>query len=97
MSKTPRTEEQILHHDNGNGHPSDFVFASFARQLETELADKDKLIEQLKLALKSAEQFIENGVEYGYITMPDPETPDKAHKMLPEIKAALSAAERITK
>ena len=42
MSKTPRTDEQILHHDNGNGHPSDFVFASFARQLETELADKGR-------------------------------------------------------
>lgn len=42
MSKTPRTDEQILHHDNGNGHPSAFVFASFTRQLETELADKDK-------------------------------------------------------
>ena len=67
------------------------------KELRAEIESKDKLIEQLKLALKSAEQFIENGVEYGYITMPDPETPDKAHKMLPEIKAALSAAERITK
>ena len=48
MSKTPRTEEQILHHDNGNGHPSDFVFASFARQLETELADARAEIERLR-------------------------------------------------
>jgi len=42
MSKTPRTDEHILHHGNGNWHPSAFVLASFARQLETELADKDK-------------------------------------------------------
>lgn len=54
MSKTPRTDEQILHHDNGNGHPSAFVFASFTRQLETELADKDKLIEQMREALRLA-------------------------------------------
>ena len=94
MSKTPRTDGA----EYSEAYGGDLVVRSWvARELETELADKDKLIEQLNLALKSAEQFIENGVEYGYITMPDPETPDKAHKMLPEIKAALSAAERITK
>ncbi len=47
MSKTPWTDEQILHHDNGNGHPSDFVFASFARQLEAELADKEKQLAEI--------------------------------------------------
>ncbi len=47
MSKTPRTDEQILHHDNGNGHPSAFVFASFARELEAELAEARAEIERL--------------------------------------------------
>ena len=46
MSKTPRTDEQILHHANGNWHPSAFVLASFARQLETELAEARAEIEK---------------------------------------------------
>ena len=46
MSKTPRTDEQILHHANGNWHPSAFVLASFARQLETELAEAQAEIEK---------------------------------------------------
>ena len=46
MSKTPRTDEHILHHGNGNWYPSAFVLASFARQLETELADARAEIER---------------------------------------------------
>ena len=58
MSKTPRTDEQILHHDNGNGHPSAFVFASFARQLETELSDKNRqLAEALAVIERKNEEF----------------------------------------
>ena len=60
MNKTPRTDEQILHHDNGNGHPSAFVFASFARELEEELIEaraeiesKEKLVEQMREALRA--------------------------------------------
>lgn len=59
MSKTPRTDEHILHHGNGNWHPSAFVLASFARQIETELAEaraeierKDQLIEQMREAIR---------------------------------------------
>ena len=52
MSKTPRTDEQILHHANGNWHPSAFVLASFARQLETELADARAEIERLRQELR---------------------------------------------
>ena len=58
MSKTPRTEEQILHHDNGNGHPSDFVFASFARQLETELAEARAEIERLMLEVENKQYTV---------------------------------------
>lgn len=35
--------------------------------------------------LHLAEQFIENGIEFGYIQMPDKDTPDAAHDMLPTI------------
>ena len=52
MSKTPRTDEHILHHGNGNWHPSAFVLASFARQLETELAEARAEIERLNKNLR---------------------------------------------
>ncbi len=52
MSKTPRTDEHILHHGNGNWHPSAFVLASFARQIETELADARAEIERLNKNLR---------------------------------------------
>lgn len=45
-------------------------------------------------ALKAARQFIVNGIECGYIRMPDPATPDSAHDTLPMIEAALSRFER---
>lgn len=44
-------------------------------------------------ALKRAKQFIENGVELGFIRMPDASTPDPAHDALPAILAAIEAAE----
>lgn len=58
MSKTPRTDEQILHHANGNWHPSAFVLASFARQLETELADARAEIERLALEIENKQYTI---------------------------------------
>ena len=42
-------------------------------------------------ALKAAKQFIENGIEMGFIRMPDASTPDSAHDTLPLIRAALNA------
>jgi hypothetical protein len=42
-------------------------------------------------ALTAARQFIRNGVEFGYIRMPDPETPDSAHETLPLVDRALNA------
>lgn len=43
-------------------------------------------------ALEKAKQFIENGIELGYIRMPDSDTPDSAHQTLPIINAAIAAA-----
>lgn len=52
--------------------------------LTAEVARKDE-------ALRAAKQFIENGVEGGFILMPDPDTPDTAHNTLPMIRTALEA------
>lgn len=43
-------------------------------------------------ALRAAEQFISNGIELGFIRLPDPTTPDSAHYTLPKIRAAISQA-----
>ena len=59
MSKTPRTDEHILHHANGNWHPSAFVLASFARQLETELAEARAEIERLKNKENEADALLQ--------------------------------------
>lgn len=49
----------------------------------------------IKKALEAAEQFIVNGVELGYIRMPDPRTPDSAHDTLPMIQQAQTALESL--
>lgn len=41
-------------------------------------------------ALEHARQFIRNGVDLGFIRMPDADAPDPAHETLPKIDAALS-------
>ena len=46
MSTTPRTDEQVLAYRSEDG--SDMVHASFARQLETELAHLNDEVERLK-------------------------------------------------
>lgn len=54
----------------------------------------NKLLETLTLAEEAsnaAKQFIQNGVELGYILMPDAETPDSAHETLPLIIKAIAA------
>lgn len=43
-------------------------------------------------ALRAAREFIANGIDLGFIRMPDADTPDPAHKTLPMIDAALAKA-----
>jgi hypothetical protein len=43
-------------------------------------------------ALKRAQNFIRNGVEYGYIRLPDPELRDPANQTLPAVEAAIRKA-----
>ncbi|CAD0264178.1 hypothetical protein DENIT_20061 [Pseudomonas veronii] len=47
-----------------------------------------KVADQVEL-LQLARQFFVNGVELGYIQMPDADTPDSAHDLVPKIDAAL--------
>jgi hypothetical protein len=48
-----------------------------------------KLVE----ALRAADQFIRNGIELGYIRMPDPDTPDSAHDTPKIVADALAELE----
>lgn len=48
----------------------------------------DKMLE----ALREAKEFISNGIEFGYIQMPDIKT-DSANKTLPQVKQAIKAGE----
>lgn len=41
-------------------------------------------------ALRAARQFIVNGIELGFISMPEPETPDSAHDTLPMLERAIA-------
>src|SRR5690554_864413 len=41
-------------------------------------------------ALERARHFIRNGIDLGFIRMPDADTDDSAHETLPKIEAALS-------
>lgn len=47
--------------------------------------------DQALAALQSAQRFIRNGVEFGYIRMPDADTPDPAHRTPGLIEAAIRA------
>lgn len=55
------------------------------RALRAQLAERNAL-------LRLARQFVVNGVDLGYIQMPDADTPDPAHDLVPMIDAALSAS-----
>lgn len=50
--------------------------------------------ERLRTAAKHAVQFISNGVELGYIKMPDQDTPDPAHNTLLMLKVAIAQQEK---
>jgi hypothetical protein len=50
-------------------------------------------LDQAVEALVSARQFIVNGVELGFIRLPDASTPDPAHDTLPLIERTLQSIE----
>lgn len=69
-----------------------------ATELLAEAADRIEALEvaivQAREALERADQFITNGIEFGYIRMPDADTPDSAHETPRVIRQALSALDR---
>jgi hypothetical protein len=66
--------------------------ATNAGQVEaSQTVSQDRAVE----ALEAARQFITNGIEFGYIQMPDADTPDSAHDTLPLIEEALAAFKKI--
>jgi hypothetical protein len=62
------------------------AFDEYEARLASYRSQFDEAIE----LLRSARFFIKNGVEFGYIRMPDEDTPDPAHETLPSIETFLS-------
>lgn len=45
--------------------------------------------DELESIVRLAREFVKNGIELGYITMPEDDTPDPAHDLLPRMDAVL--------
>lgn len=58
---------------------------TIAKELDQLKARGDELASVVKLA----REFVKNGIELGYITMPDDDAPDPAHDLLPRMDAVL--------
>ncbi len=56
----------------------------------TQNAELSAQVEVLRSASAKAVNFIKNGVELGFIRMPDADCPDPAHGTLPALESALS-------
>lgn len=60
-----------------------------AAQPQGDLTARDQRADELEGLLRLARQFVVNGIDLGYIQMPDTDTPDPAHDLVPKIDAAL--------
>jgi len=58
MSKTPRTDANAMGSDRVSGYDRDVVFASFARELETELMASKRLVVEKCGTCKYWEHFV---------------------------------------
>lgn len=61
-----------------------------AETAERDLAEARAEVERKDAALRRADQFITNGIELGFIRMPDAGVPDPAHETPGIIRAALA-------
>lgn len=66
--------------------------ASGEQAARERIADLQALGLEMLAALRAARGFIRNGVDLGFIRMPDADTPDPAHQALPMIEAAIARA-----
>ena len=91
MSDTPRTDAKEKETENYGCRQSLERHAhygwKFARTLETKLTAAEARVRELEEALKRADTFIQNGIEYGFVTLPDKSDP--AHETLQIIAKAL--------
>lgn len=78
----------------GHGDTLDDLLGELEAQVQERASAQERLGETLADALRKAEQFIANGVELGFIRMPDAATPDPAHDTLPAIRTALAQARK---
>jgi hypothetical protein len=86
----------IMANADCQGHPVAEVEGNTSCREPGEWAANARLIAaapEMYEALKAAEQFISNGIEVGFIRMPDADTPDPAHNTLPAVRAAIAKAE----
>ena len=80
--KTMSTVEMMCENENVNSHVTEW---------EKRCLKAEAQLEAVRRALYAADKFITNGVELGFIRMPDEDVPDPA-KLTPGIvKAALAA------
>jgi hypothetical protein len=87
MSDTPRCDENAVRICFGTLDTVFLVPVEMAQQLERELAEKDRVIEQMREALELAKISVENNSGFG-TQLPDGYKPSD---VLPKIKAALAA------
>lgn len=99
-TKGPWTASQTYPHGDwcihSAGIPWQLAYVGASTQIDWPLAANAHLIAaapDMLAALMKAKQFIVNGVELGFIRMPDTSTPDPAHETLPIIEAAIAKAE----
>jgi hypothetical protein len=98
LDAEPSAAEQALLHRIGERIADEVEKVAHGRMTNCEQAARDVLTmtaaSEMYRALKGAEGFIRNGVELGFIRMPDAATPDPAHETLPAIQTAIAKAEK---
>jgi len=80
--------DKYLRTDDNTENAYNRVWEAIDEWFKENSAQPKKRIADLEKALEKARQFIQNGVELGYINMPEP--PDSALETLPMIEQALS-------
>lgn len=89
----------IAQHEEGDESASTIEIAEFPPEhcdlpREEQLANARLIAAAPDLlgALEAAKQFIENGIEFGYISMPDDACPDSAKEVPGMVRAAIAKA-----
>lgn len=81
-----RSDFEVCH---GDASDSDYIAAANPAAILELIRQWDELL----AALREARMFIRNGIELGFIRMPDADTPDPAHDTLPHIEAVIARVE----